>query len=307
MSLRPISTATFRGCGSQRCGMLPPDSGECMDSQALDRMIDRLGSVMPSAPPIFVKATRQDWRPFWALAGEVQQAFKSGVRYPTRELREAAWLRFNVLRDEANRRATAERAALHSHSKNLRDIIFSDCRGIIYSPLTDVLFFFDRTTVSQVKGWQGYLADAMQRLSKWKYEMLGEHKQECFERLQEVKRSHDLFWEQYRSAHQARHAEKQTQWRSKRREIIAGVERNLEKNREQLGKTSDALRHNRNRADELRDKIRETTSAKWEGIFETWLSETEAKIDDIENHMTRIQGWIEEGERRLCELREGID
>lgn len=278
-----------------------------MDCRALDSMIDRLKDLMPSAPPVFMKATRHDWRPFWALAGEVQQGFKSVVRYPTRELREAAWMRFNTLRDEANRRGSAEWESLRSHSKNLRDIIFSDCRGITYSPFTDALFFFDRTTVSQVKAWRGYLAEAMQKLSKWKHEMLGEHKQECFERLQEVKRSHDLFWEQYRSAHQARHAEKQAQWRSKRREIIAGVERNLEKNREQLRKASDALRHNRNRADDLRDKIRETTSAKWETIFETWLSETEAKIDDIESHITRIQGWIEEGERRLRELREGMD
>jgi hypothetical protein len=55
-------------------------------------MIDRLKDLMPSAPPVFMKATRHDWRPFWALAGEVQQAFKSGVRYPTRKLREAAWI-----------------------------------------------------------------------------------------------------------------------------------------------------------------------------------------------------------------------
>jgi hypothetical protein len=87
-----------------------------MDSRALDSMIDRLRDLMPSAPPVFMKATRHDWRPFWALAGEVQQGFKSGLRYPTRELREAAWVKFNALRDEANRRATAERESLRSHS-----------------------------------------------------------------------------------------------------------------------------------------------------------------------------------------------
>lgn len=273
-----------------------------MNCEALDRMIDRLEDIMPSAPPVFMKASRQDWRPFWNLAGEVQRGFKSGVRYPTRELRESAWRRFNALRDQAQSRSTAERDSIRSHSENLRDIILSECRGITYSAFTDALFFFDRTTVSQVKAWQGYLAEAMQKLSKWKHEMLGEHKQQCFERLQEVKESHDLFWRQYKAAHQARHDEKQEQWRSKRREIIAGVERNLEKNREQLRKATDALRHNRDRADGLRDKIRETRSPKWEGIYETWLAETEAKIDDIENHISRIQGWIEEGERRLREL-----
>lgn len=274
-----------------------------MDFKGLDRLLDHLKEIIPPAPPVFTKATRHDWRPFWALAGEIQEAFRSGVRYPTLALREAAWHRFNALRDEATHRSAGEREALRSHSENLRNILLADCRGITYSPVSDAIFFFDPTTATQVKAWQRYLAEAMQKLSKWKHEMLGEHKQQCFERFQEVKSSHELFWKQHREAHQARHEASQAEWRSKKRAIASKIEANLDKNREQFRKTTEALNRNRARADELRGKIRDTTSSKWEGIFETWLAETEAKIDDIERHLNQIQEWIEEGERRLRDLR----
>src|SRR5260221_2873186 len=117
-----------------------------MNSQTLDEMISRLESIMPDAPGIFsIGLRRQDWKPVWSLAKEIQEGFNSGVRYPTKELRQAAWERFNGLRNEASKRADSERDSLRSRSEYHKSIIFSECNGIGYSRVTDALFFFDNT------------------------------------------------------------------------------------------------------------------------------------------------------------------
>ncbi len=250
-------------------------------------MISRLKSIMPDAPGIFgIGLRRQDWKPVWALAKEIQEGFNSGVRYPTKELRQAAWERFNGLRDEASKRANSERDQLRGRSEHHKSIIFGECKGIGYSQFTDTIFFFDKTTVEQMKARGGYLAGVMKYLSEHKHEMLGEHKKECFDRIQEIKEQHDQFWREHHQAHEARHGD-----RAQRKEA------NRVKLREMYRKATDALQRFRDKASELRDKISNSTSDKWTGIWSGWLSETEAKIDDIESQIRRIEGWMEENEQ----------
>jgi hypothetical protein len=263
-----------------------------MDSQGLDRLISKLDEIMPDDPGFLgIGARRQDWRPFWALAKEVQQGFNSGVRYPTKQLRQEAWKRFNALRHEGKRRADCESGHLKAKSKQHRGHIFRECRGIGWSAFSDNLFFFDRTTVDDMKARGRYLANVMRYFSEHKLEMLGEDKTACHERIQEVKEEHERFWNQYREAKNARRGE-----RAQRRRD------NLEKNREKYRNAASALERFRDKASELRDKISESSSEKWIGIWSGWLSETETKIDDIEAQLRRIDEWIEEDERRLREL-----
>lgn len=268
-----------------------------MNYQCLDSMIDHLGSLLPrdQSSPFNFGATRSNWKEFWDYASKIQQGFNSKVRYPTGRLRQEAWDRFNSLRNEASRRGDAEREALRNLSAQNKSTIMSMCKGIEYSPFVDVLFFFDKTRVEQVKAWQRYLGDAMRKLSELKHQMIGEHKQECYARIQEIKESHDLFWQQHKEAWDARKHERERN----HSEYIARVERNIEKNKERLRKASNALERQQERAQDIRSKIRETSSEKWEGIFSEWLSEAESKIDDIESSISQISGWIDEDERKL--------
>ncbi len=218
--------------------------------------------------------------------------FNSGVRYPGKAQRQAAWTRFNELRDEGSRRNRQETEALKDRSASHKAEILSICSGITYSFFEDSVFFFDQTTVEQMKRWQEYLHEAMNELRDRKHEMLGEHKKECFERIETIKESHDNFWRLYREQQQERREQRQQKARA-----------NIDANLERLRKAANALERQRDHADELRSKIAETTSAKWEAIWSEWLSEAEDKIDDIEQQIERIQGWIEEDERRLGNLR----
>jgi hypothetical protein len=212
--------------------------------------------------------------------------------------RDEAWRRFNELRDEANRRANEEREKFRFNSERLRGVILSACSGLTWSSVTDTLFFFDKTTVEQVKKWQQYLAKAMKMLSEYKAEMLPEHKQECFEKFQEIRESHEGFWRQYKGAHEA----KVVEHRRRRDEIVARIKGNIEKNEQKLREASEALGRQRERAAELREKLSETTSRKWQGIYETWIDEAETKIEDIQSSVRRIEEWIGEDNRRLREF-----
>ncbi|MBT5304978.1 MAG: hypothetical protein HOL31_07850 [Candidatus Scalindua sp.] len=268
-----------------------------MDYQCLDSMIDRLGSLLPRDQSSLFNfgTTRSNWKEFWDYASKVQQGFNSKVQYPTGSLRQEAWDRFNRLRNEASRRGDAEHEALRNWSAQNKSTIISMCNGIKYSPFVDMLFFFDKTRVEQVKAWQRYLGDAMRKLSELKHQMIGEHKQECYERIQEIKESHDLFWQQHKEAWETRNHERERNHSG----YIARVERNIEKNKERLRKATNALERQQERAREIRSKIRETTSSKWEGIFSEWLSEAESKIDDIESSISQISDWIDEDQRKL--------
>ncbi len=236
-------------------------------------------------------ARRQDWRPFWTLTKEVQEGFNSGVRYPSKALRQAAWERFNRLRSEASRRANWERTHLQARSKIHRDSIFSDCQGIGWSAFSDTIFFFDPTTVSDMKARGRYLANVRKYFTNHKHEMLGEDKKACYQRIREIQEEHERFWAQHKRGIELRKNERAERCRD-----------NLAKNRGKYRHTATALERFRERAAELRGKISSSTSDKWIEIWSGWLSETESKIDDIEAQLRRIDEWIEEDERRLREL-----
>jgi len=264
-----------------------------MDSRELDKLIDELKEALPDDPGfIGIGVVRQDWRPFWALAKEIQAGFSAGVRYPTKELRQAAWERLNALRDEASRRGDRERDHLSAKSKHHRDAIFGECKGIGWSQLSDDIWFFDKTTVEQMKSRGQYLGKLMQYFSEHKTEMLPEDKSACHERIQEIKEEHDNFWAKLRESNTTRSADRMERCQS-----------NLEKNRERYRKASEALSRFNDRASELRDKIAETDSEKWSEIWSGWLSETEAKINDIEASISQIEEWIEEDGKRLASLK----
>jgi len=170
-----------------------------VDSQGLDKLISELKAMIPSAQGWpYIGFRPNDWRPVWAKAATIQQVFNSGIRYPTKELREQAWLRFNELRNEASERNNAEREHVrHMSTSHCKDIL-KEAEHARYSSMQDVIFFFDQTTVEDMKLKGRILAKAMKMLSERKTEMLGEHKKECFERFEEIKKTHDFFWERHK-------------------------------------------------------------------------------------------------------------
>ena len=235
-----------------------------------------------------LKSGHWDWfertyKSFWDNAKQISQMFKT-IKPLKSEDREKLWNSFSEACENAKRKQQSEREKRQFKSKEHRNDIIKEIERA--RPCS--LFGLDPPDVETMKDLGRVLKSAGSMLSNRKQEMFGEHKQECFARIQEIRRVHDAWWEELKR-HRSR---KQEDFQSK-------VRANLESNYERHRKATDALQRVRNHADDLRSQI----SSAWNDDFRDraygWLSETEDKIRDIEDSIQRIEEWIREDEAKL--------
>lgn len=245
---------------------------------------------------------RHDWRPVWDLCKRIQSEFKVHGHFSSREEQQATWNRFQTVRHKASELADKEKDSFKFQSECIRDDIMYQLKSCAYSPLSDLIFFFDPTTVEDMKEKAIALKAAGSYLSAHKQWMLPEHKSQCFEAIQATRESHDLFWEQRRKLtnqrrqaqeqRRAENQEKRRQWEQKTRDNISRNKDKLEKALYARNKTIEHIR-------ELEDSLSEPNSRKWQLIREGWLEEAHQKLASIEESIDRIRGWIYEDEQRL--------
>ena len=78
-------------------------------------------------------------------------------------------------------------------SEELRDQILKLTEKARYNVVADnVMFFLPHTTAEDMKVKGEILKTAGQMLSSNKHNMLREHKDECFGRIQEIRQTHDV-------------------------------------------------------------------------------------------------------------------
>lgn len=226
---------------------------------------------------------KRDYKSFWAHSKQISQLFKN-LKPIKKEDREDLWSRFSTVCEEAkNKQQSDYQNRVWKSERHKKDIMSEIASAeVVYLP---GVFAPD---VKELK-WQGQkLKEAARMLSEHKDEMLGEHKQECFERIQQVRRSHDAWWEDLKRQRENKHEEFQ-----------ARVRNNLDKNYDRLRKATDALHSCEQSADKLRDDINSAWNADWASQASGWLSELEDKIRDIERSIERIEEWIREDEEKL--------
>lgn len=223
---------------------------------------------------------KRQYKEFWAHARQVSDMFKA-LKPLRREDRERLWEEFSSVCEEVKRKQHSEHDSRKFKSEQHRGDIIQEAESA--RPC-----WLDTPDVDEMKALGRVLRNAGSMLSKYKEEMFGEHKQECFERIKEIRRIHDAWWEELK-----RH-------RSKRQEEFQlKVRGNLEKNYERHRKATVALRRMRNHADDLRDKVNSAWNDDFRDRAYIWLSETEDKIRDIEESIQRIEDWIREDEEKL--------
>jgi len=226
---------------------------------------------------------KRQYKDFWVHARQISEMFKT-LKPLRKEDRERLWEKFNSVCEEVKRKQRSENDDRKFKSNQHRKDIISEAERA--RPCS--LFGFDPPDVQEMKALGGVLKSASLMLSKYKDEMFGEHKHECFERIQEIRHIHDLWWQEHN-----RH-------RSKRQEEFQErVKSNLEKNYERHRKATDALHRMRNHADDLRDKISSAWNDDFRDRANVWLSEAEDKIRDIEDSIQQIEDWIKEDEAKL--------
>lgn len=226
---------------------------------------------------------QRQFHEFWPHVKRISQMFKE-LKPLLKDDRTRLWEWFGSICQEAKNDQQATHEARFAHSRQLaNEILFAvdSCGSYPYS----VVFSYG---IEELKISSQKLKEAGQMLSRHKHEMLGEHKQECFKRIQEMQAEHDVWWAQFRSERSHRHEDFQSRVRA-----------NLERNYERHKKAAAALESCRVSADTLRDKIASAWNDDWRSDAEGWLSELEDKIADIESSIERIEKWIEEDQAKL--------
>lgn len=225
---------------------------------------------------------QRQYREFWEHAKLISNLFK--ITKPLlHEDREKLWSEFNSVCEEVKRKQNSEYENRKYKSEQHRDNILSEAERS--RPCT--VFGFAPPDIEEMKHLGQTLRGAGAMLSKHKSEMFGEHKQECFNRIEEISRIHDAWWDFLKQERSRRHNDFQ-----------ARVRANLEKNYERHSKASNALDSLRRHADDLRDKIDSAWNDDWKDQAYVWLSEMEDKIKDIEQYLEQIEGWIREDEEK---------
>ena len=253
-----------------------------MDWQQLDRALDDLESMIRAGEGI--RFDSFDARTTWAKAAEIQEEFRH-IRYPSQAQREAAWIRFNSLRDQAADRGQTDRDRRFCKSKQRRDLILSDARSAHYSFFADNLIPFNQIGVDGMKRMGETLRNGWQRFNEHKGEMIGAHKNECFEALREVEESQDRWWAEYKASAEERRKER--------------INNNVEKLRIKLVDAYLTLEKMENAADDLRDKIRGAWSEAYTLRAAGWLAELEEKMLTHKEHIQRLEGWLQDEENKL--------
>ena len=242
-----------------------------------------------------------DWRPAWERAKEIQQGFKSGVRYPTKQERDHAWIRFNDARNQLSEKSNADRETVFRVSQAWRDLIFDILKFTDYSKIMDLIIpVIPPTNAEKIKALAEYVKLAGEKLSENKHQMLREHKDECFQRIQQVRESHDVFWGEYKKQREI----KQQEYRERIADKLERIEANITKNQDKRENAVAALARAEANLEKVTDMLDGARGDEFRERVEGWVSEAEAKIASIADQIDRLDEWIaQDAERRNDILR----
>jgi hypothetical protein len=242
--------------------------------------------------------TLRVWRPAWDKARIIQEGFKEGTRYPVRADQEAAWQRFNAIRNDLSERSNKDREWAFTVSKAWRDSLLSDLQYAGYSRFADMLFFFDPTTVEEMKTQGARVKAVGQLLSENKHQIFREHKDEVFARIQEVRQTHDAFWGEYNKQREV----KKQEYRERIAGVKARVQGNISSNLERREKAVSAYEHSLENIEKLEGMLATARGAEFQERVSGWLSEAIEKRDSILTSIRRIDEWIAQDRSRLSDI-----
>jgi len=263
--------------------MKPEDDPWLRDAHAnaehLDREIRKLTSLtgpIRSDLPIVTK-----YQDFWALAKSISSLFRE-LKPVARSDRDLLWKQFNALCLEVKEHQKTEYGTLESLSRGHADEI------LLQVDLARLPAGATGQDVHTLMEHGCPLKNAADLLAKFKHEMIAKHKKTCFDRIQEVRRAHDVAWRLVTP-------EKPPQ----KMAFELRVRKNLDANYERYRKAAAALENFQAGAARLRLIIDGCGNTEEIAQATARLAETQVRIRDIAEGMRKLETWIEEDERTL--------
>lgn len=222
-----------------------------------------------------------DGKAFFSHVKEINGLFKS-LKPIRKSDREELWARFQEIIENAKSTIESERTRRWEDSKNYLDLIMHDVNHARPASIVGI------TSFDELKFHSESLNKAGSLLSKYKNEMIAEHKSEIFEEITRIRKDLDAYWDYYRKEKEQKH-----------HDFIHRTRENIQKNEERLAKATDALHRQHEHRSNLHDQIADARSDDFRDRASGWLAEAEDKISDIEESVKRLEQWIEEDRAKL--------
>jgi hypothetical protein len=249
------------------------------NAESLDREIKNL--IILTAPirenlPIITK-----YQDFWNQAKRITGLFRD-LKPLARSDRDLLWTQFNAVCRDVKEKQKVGYGALESLSQGHFDEIMqlverSQLPPGAAAPVTQELVEHGKA-----------LKNASDLLAKFKTGMIAKHKKACFDRIQEVRKTHDAAWELVK-----------TETPDKESEMQSRIRKNLEANYERREKGQNALENFQIGRDHICTFLATSKDPDKIVTAKARLAETEARIKDIEQGIRQLEKWIAEDERRL--------
>lgn len=251
------------------------------NAEHLDREIKKLESLtgpIRENRPIITK-----YQDFWNQAKKITALFKE-LKPLAQSDRDLLWNQFNTLCLDVKGKQKGEYGALESLSQGHFDEIMQLADKARLPKSAPAHMVHDLVERGQA------LKKASDRLAKFKHEMIAKHKKACFDRIQEIRKSHDAAWGAKETENLPRQQES---------EMESRIRKNLEANYERHKKAANALENFQIGRGHIREFLATSKDPGKIASAEARLAETEVRIRDIEDGMKKLAKWIAEDERLL--------
>ena len=251
------------------------------NAELLDREIKDL--VLLTAPIRENRPVITKFQDFWNKAKKITTLFRE-LKPLARSDRNLLWKQFNGLCREVKEKQKAEYGTLESLSQEHSDEILK------LTELAKLPYGAAAAAIHVLVERGQALKNAGDTLGKFKHEMIAKHKKACFDRIQEIRKTHDAAWE---SAHAVKPKQQTgTKFRARM---------NLEANYKRYKKAAGALENFQTGREHLRTFLASCSDPEKAAKAKIQLAETEARIKDIEEGIRKLHKWITEDEHTLKE------
>ena len=223
------------------------------------------------------------YQDFWNKAKEITALFRE-LKPLAKSDRDLLWNRFNTVCREVKEKQKTEYGTLESLSKQHLDEILKLADLAQLPPGTPAPGIHELVERGQA------LKNAGDTLGRFKHAMIAKHKKACFDRIQEIRKTHDATWESLKAIKPKQQTG--TKYRSRM---------NLEANYERYKKAAGALENFRIGRDHIRTFLATCRDPEKAAKAKIQLADTEARIEDIEEGILKLQKWITEDEQNLRE------
>jgi hypothetical protein len=246
------------------------------NAELLDREIKNLVSLtspIRENRPIITK-----YQDFWNKAKHITALFKE-LKPLAKSDRALLWKQFNALCRDVKEKQKAEYGIMESLSKQHLDEIMKLADLAQLPPGAPAPEIHELVERGQA------LKNAGDMLGRFKHAMIAKHKKTCFEKIQEIRKTHDAAWGAVKAGKP-----------KQKSEISFRVRMNLETNYERYKKARVALENFRIGRDHIRTFLTSNKDPEKVASAKAQLAETEARIKDIEEGIRKLEKWIAEDE-----------